>query len=119
MLKNKSIVRQKKKSKRKGLSAGVGDGRVNGLRETTRSLRARKVRRSVMKNASSEEIAAFKRIWKLVKNSLNDFQTRASRVERIRHLVNTGGLEEESGYEECIDGLLGQKNRCEDPDLKR
>lgn len=122
MLKNKRVVRQEKKVKkptRKGLSAGVGDGRVNGLRETTRGLRAGKVRRSVMKNASSEEIAAFKRIWKLVKNTLNDFQTRKSRVEKIRHLVDTGDIEQESSFEGCVDGLLGQKVKCEDPDLKR
>ena len=119
MLKNKNIIRQKKKTKRRGLSAGVGDGRVNGLRETARGLRAKKVRRRVLKNASSEEIAAFKRIWKLVKNTLNDFQVRRSRVEKIRHLVDTGGLEKESCFEACVDGLLGQKTRCEDPDLKR
>ena len=112
-----NMVKKGKVAKR-GLSAGVGDGRENGLRKTDRGLRARKVRRSVMRNASSEELDTFRRIWKLVRKTLEGPVSRKNRIERVRRMAERGELDQESNLDLSVEGLLGEKKKSEDPALQ-
>ena len=115
----KASAFSKKIAKVKGLSAGVGDGRSNDLREAGRASRAGKVRHSVMQKASPEDAALFGRIWSLIQHEryLTETQTRQARIQRARRLMERGELETDKNLDLAVDGLLGLRTSCEDPSL--
>lgn len=110
--------RQQIKPTRRTLSVGVGDGRENGLRESTRALRARKVKRSVLRNASSEDVAAFERVWEDVKHSMVTPSWRTELIERAKRMLDDGTLETDEALDVCVDGILGRRTDSDDPELR-
>jgi len=108
------------KKQKKGLSAGVGDGRDNELLESRRIERVLKSCAGV-RSASPEDRAALERIWKLIRsrNLVTASLRREARIRRVRKLREAGELETPRNIELGVDGILGQRKECEDPGLGR
>jgi hypothetical protein len=44
---------------------------------------------------------------------------REERIRKLRRMARTGALETERNLDRGVDGLLGRRVRCDDPDLSR
>lgn len=106
MRKDLTIRTEQGRRAKRGLSVGYRDGRRNELREGSRTLESRRVRRGILRNASAEDWAACDRVWDEVRRRLRDGGIRADRIAAARDALESGALDTPEALDACADALL-------------